>query len=262
MTLHDVADNNTLNIGTADHLLRSLDPEATTPGELINWIKRFDLDELNEKIDQLEELTTPLQYAADDTLINELAEQWTGDGGRAFVTRWDQFIEYIGPDETTGRRETLAQQLKAMKDLRDDIKDLSDGCERDIETHLSGFREAYVKAICQEGDSAAVAQMFADAASGAGIGSAAGPTGTAVGTAVGAVIGLIRGFQDAAETRLQNLMGMKFSIADLAASIETEGSTLSLRTDADSGETLDSAPFNPDSDIRKDETLDGEWEVK
>ena len=175
MSLHAVAHGNALNIGTANQLVATFNPEAPRPGDLINWIKRFDTAELDAKIARLEELRRPLANAATDSKINKLQKHWTGDGAEAFYDRWDLFRKYIGEHENNGRRRIVDEQLAAMKDLRRQIQTLYDDCITAIEEHLSGVREAYVAALCEEGDAGAMNEMINSAAAGASIGFVSGP---------------------------------------------------------------------------------------
>jgi len=264
MSLHAVAHGNALNIGTADHVIATMDPGAVRPGELINWIKRFTTTELDDKITQLEALLDPLEHAANPSKLEELKFQWKGEGGRTFQQRWQELIRYIDT-EPLGRRHLLQQQINIMQQLRDDIQDMYDGCIEDINTHLSDFREAYAAALCSNTDSAVVGSIFVDAAAGAGVGSMFGPPGAAIGGAIGTAVGLVTGFQSANEERIKAVLDHGSMVQGLMDPTESTGSSLDLSGEGKDGESLESKPFEPDDDLVAegwDEAMSGNWEPK
>ncbi|GAA4919907.1 hypothetical protein LX16_4285 [Stackebrandtia albiflava] len=263
-SLHAVAHGNALNIGTADHLARLVAPGAATPGQLINWIKRFDTAQLDDIIERLEDLVGPYGNTVSGERIADVSARWTGDGADAFVSRWNQLRMYIGEEEDQGRRNALAEQLGAMKDLRAKIQELYDGCAADIETYLGNLRAEYVKALCRDADGAALKQALTDGGTGSGWGSPFGLVGTAAGTAVGAVVGLINGFSTACQQRATALFGTGTNIHDLATTLSKEASALELAADGTDGLSLEFQAYSPDTraaGVEDWDELENEWVV-
>lgn len=240
--LRETATSNLLNIGTADYLVGKIVPDAVKPGELINWALRLDPGELDMSISDLEDLKDKYEDAVDPHPIQNIDEGWDGVGARTFVERWETLQTYVGEKEDDGRRKYLMNQIKVMKDLRDAMADFKSECASNIEGELGSVRDEYVAALCQEADGAAITSALTDAGTGATLGSMVGPEGTAVGAALGAVLGSIQSFNEANETRMEQMLGLEEDSLSFAHGTPDD---LKLATDSVTGESLNKKVYKP-----------------
>ena len=273
--LLEAAQANSLNIGTADHLARSVAPGGITPGELINWAIRMDPEELRSRATALERLSEipdtedgGYEGLLRSTNIDLLDDHWHGLGADAFVQRWNTLVAHID-SRSVGVKDRLLGQASAMHQLASDIDAFRnsilgamDGSGAD---GISGVRAAYVTALCEEGEEAVVNQMLADSGLGATLGSAGGPKGVVIGGTVGALIGMIRGFADAAITRLEAITEQEVAARQLAAEWNYAGNALGLNDRSADGEiTLARKEYKPGVSATGDpwdEVLEDDWET-
>lgn len=271
-TLREVANAHLLNIGTADYLVATAIPGGASPGDIINWAIRLDPAALREKFEEFENLDRPKEGSgAYQSLVNgnyfdALNEDWTGLGGDTYTYRWDLFREYVGKDENQGLRRILSGQIAAMADLADGCEVFQDAVEDAIGAHLSGVRSAYVKALVEDGDGAAMTNALSGAGLGAGFGSAGGWPGTLAGAAIGGVMGLIGDFTTDVETKTPEFLGDKVGIIGIGAELKKLERTLVLKDRADGNQVnLDYHKYErKDEELIEvdswEEGLGGEWE--
>ncbi len=156
--LASAANDNLLNIGTADFLVQRQAADCPTPGELINWALRFDLQPLEAKIADLKALLKQYEEIATAKNIDVLEDNWDGMGAQVFSCRWKEFQEYLGND--TGLQKTLEAQIKSLESVRTTAEEFMKACTDEINNQLCKVRRKFVKALCRDGDLAAMAEAL------------------------------------------------------------------------------------------------------
>jgi|GEM_PF-3655826 len=255
--LDSLAIANRLNIGTADYVVDQANGGAATasdshasylikPGMLINWIRRFDVDQVSERISALEDAIEQLDLSTLGYSANKIDELCSGGAIYSFGSRWSAFSKYVD-DPVNGRRALLAEQIRSFKALHGAMEGLIGTCIKELQDgSMSTMRAMYVAAVCSVGDRATMSSALANAGTGATLAGAAGLPVALAGALVGSIVDVINSFVLAHEAQAQALLDQKVTIDALAQMLYESGSDLELSEDSESGRSFEFKQFEAD----------------